>query len=386
MWYLSETAINYPRSGIRVMFDLAAQHSDAINLCVGEPNFDTPNHIIESAKKALDMGMTHYTSNSGIFELRQAIADKYTYEFNENYCPENVIVTVGGMEALFLSLSAIINPGDEIIVPDPAYPNYLGQIKMLGGKVVNVPLYEEHGFKLQPEDLEKAITPKTKALVINSPSNPIGCILEKEDLEALAKVVEKHNMMVISDEVYEKIMFDNHVHYSMAQVPEVRDKVIIINSLSKTYAMTGWRLGYVVANKELISNMPKLQEGLVSCAPTFIQEAAIEAITGPQESLQEMIKHYKRRRDLFINGLNEIPGFKCIKTAGSFYAFPNIKAFGKTSKEFAYEILREAGVVGVPGSAFGEMGEGYLRFSFANSDEKLKEAVERIARYIKSKY
>lgn len=386
MKYISNVTKNYPRSGIRVMFDLAAQYKDAINLCVGEPNFETPGHIVERAKKALDDGLTHYNPNAGLIELRQIIADKYKREFKDDYTAENVMIAVGGMEALLLTLIAILNPGDEVIVPDPAYPNYLGQIATLGGKAVRVPLYEENGFKLQAEDLEKAITPKTKAVILNSPSNPLGVMLEKEDLEALAKVVKKNNLVVISDEVYEKIIYDGKIHFSMAQIPEVRDQVVIINSLSKTYAMTGWRLGFIVANKELISHMPKLQEGVVSCIPPFIQKAAIEAIGGPQDALEEMVKHYKRRRDIIVDGLNEIPGFKCMKTAGSFYAFANIKSFKKTSQEFAEEILKEAGVVGVPGSAFGEMGEGYLRFSFANSDENLKEAVRRIAEHVKKKY
>lgn len=384
MTCLSKIASNYPASGIRYMFDLAAQYDDLINLGVGEPNFETPKNIKKIAKKAIDEGFTHYVANAGILELRQTIADKYKRELGLEYTAENVMVTVGAMEAILLTLVTIINPGDEVIVTNPCYPNYLGQIMMVGGKVVSVPLYEENEFKLQAEDLKKAITPKTKAIFLNSPNNPVGAVLDKEDIEALEEVIQKHNLIVISDEVYEKILFDGHIHFSMSQIPEVKDKVVIINSFSKTYAMTGWRIGYaVVGDKDIISRMPKLQEGFTSCVSSFIQKAAVEAINGPQDAMEQMISDYARRRDILIDGLNKISRIKCMKSPGSFYAFPNIKAFGKTSFDFAVELLKEAGVVGVPGSAFGSMGEGYLRFSFANSDENLKEAINRITEYIK---
>ncbi len=385
MEYISERAKNYPKSGIRVMFDLVSKYPDAINLTVGEPNFETPKHIKQSAVKAIEDNMTKYSANAGLYELRQAIADKYTNEFGEPYSPENVMVTAGAMEAIFLTLMIIINPGDEIIVPDPAYPNYIGAATMSGCKIVRIPLYEEKGFKLQPEDLEKAITPRTKALILNYPNNPLGAILEKENVEKLAEIVKKHNIIVISDEVYEKIIYDGNEHFSMAQIPDVKKQVLIVNGVSKTYAMTGWRIGYVVGDEEIISNMPKLQESIVSCLPVFIQKAALDAINGSQEAVNEMVKDYYRRRDILVDGLNGIPGFKCMKSGGSFYAFANIKSFGKTSQEFAEEILREAKVAGVPGSAFGEMGEGYMRFSFANSDENLKEAIRRIKEYVEKK-
>ena len=387
MTYLSKTATNYPASGIRYMFDLAAQYDNLINLGVGEPNFKTPQHIKEAGKKAIDEDYTHYVSNAGIVELRQSIVDKYKRELGLEYTAENVMVSVGAMEAIILTLVTIINPGDEVIVTNPCYPNYLGQIMIVGGKVVSVPIYEENEFKLQPEDLEKAITPKTKAIFLNSPNNPVGAVLDKEDIEALAEVVQKHNLIIISDEVYEKILFDGHTHFSMSQIPQVKDKVVIINSFSKTYAMTGWRIGYaVVGDKDIISRMPKLQEGLTSCVASFIQMAAIEAINGPQDAVARMVADYIRCRDILIDGLNAIPGIKCMKSPGSFYAFPNIKAFGKTSFDFAVKLLKEAGVVAVPGSAFGSMGEGYLRFSFANSDENLREAIRRITEYVKKSY
>ncbi|MCC9295606.1 pyridoxal phosphate-dependent aminotransferase [Clostridium sp. WLY-B-L2] len=385
MKHLSELAINYPASGIRKMFDLAEQYDDVIKLTLGEPNFDTPINIKEAAKKAIDDGYTHYCPNAGMDELRRAVADYYK-KYSKEYTFENVIITVGGLEALTLSLFATINSGDEVIVPDPGFPNYVGQVMIAGGKPVPVPIYEENDFKIKPEDIEKAITSKTKAIVLNSPSNPLGSVLDKSDIEAIAKIVEKYDLLVYSDEVYDKIVYDSYKNFSMAEIPEVRNKVIVINSFSKSYAMTGWRLGYIVADKNIISNMPKLQEGMVSCVPTFIQKAGIEALNGSQIAVKKMIEDYARRRDILIDGLNNIPGITCKKSPGSFYAFPNIKSFGKTSQEFAEELVRGAKVVVVPGSAFGEMGEGYLRLVFANSDKNLQEAVARIDEYIRKTY
>jgi aminotransferase len=369
------------------MFDLAAQYNDLINLSVGEPNFETPTHIKAAAKKAIDEGFTHYETNTGALALRQAIADKYQRELGIKYTAENVMISIGGMEAIILTLFTIINPGDEVIVTNPCYPNYLGQIMIAGGKVVSIPIYEENEFKLRPNDLKKVITPRTKAVFLNSPNNPVGTVLDKEDIEKIAEVVQKYNLMVISDEVYEKILFDGCSCFSMSQIPKVKDKVVIINSFSKTYAMAGWRIGYVVAgDKKIISQMPKLQEGFTSCVASFIQKAAVEAINGSQEAVKKMVADYARRRDILIDGLNAITGIKCLKPKGSFYAFPNIKSFARTSSDFAEELLRRAGVVCVPGSAFGSMGEGYLRLSFANSDENLLEAVRRIAEYAKKNY
>ncbi|MCQ1528733.1 pyridoxal phosphate-dependent aminotransferase [Lutispora saccharofermentans] len=385
MNYLSQIAMRYPASGIRKMFDLAEQYDDVIKLTVGEPNFDTPANIKEAAKKAIDEGFTHYAPNAGLKELREAIANRYS-KYSKDYTYENVMVTVGGMEAISLCLLATVNPGDEVIVPDPCFPNYFGQIMIFGAKPVSVPVYEENDFNIKAEDIEKAITPKTKAILLNSPSNPLGSVISKEEIVKIAKIAEKYDLLVYSDEVYDQIIFDNIKYFSMAQIPEVRDRVLIINSFSKSHAMTGWRVGYVVGSKNIISNMPKLQEGIVSCIPTFTQKAAIEALSGPQDSVRQMVKDYARRRDIVIDGLNNIPGISCKKSPGSFYAFPNIKSFGKSSQEFAEELVREAGVVAVPGSAFGSMGEGYLRIVFANSDENLKEAVRRIGEHVRKKY
>ncbi|WMJ77544.1 MULTISPECIES: pyridoxal phosphate-dependent aminotransferase [unclassified Sedimentibacter] len=385
MNYLSDITRNYPASGIRKMFDLAEQYDDVIKLTVGEPNFDTPLNIKNAAKKAIDEGYVHYCHNSGLQDLREAIANKYN-QYSNNYSYENVMITVGGMEAILLCLLSTVNRGDEIIVPNPCYPNYIGQIMLCGAKAVGVPVYEENDFNIKSEDIEKAITSKTKAILLNSPSNPLGSVLKKEEIIKIAEIAEKYDLLIFSDEVYDKIIFDNLEYFSLAQISEIKERVLIINSFSKSYAMTGWRLGYIVGSKEIISNMPRLQEGVVSCVPTFIQKAAIEAITGSQDSVNSMLADYTRRRDIIVNGLNNIPGISCKKPKGSFYVFPNIKQFGKSSEEFAEELIRHAKVVVVPGSAFGSMGEGYLRVVFANSDENLKEALRRISEYIKRRY
>lgn len=385
MNYLSNIAKNYPASGIRKMFDLAQKYDNVIKLTVGEPNFDTPLNIKEAAKKAIDEGYTHYAPNAGLPELREAIAKEYT-KYSEDCTLNNVMITVGGMEAITLSLIATVNPGDEVIIPDPGFSNYVGQVMLAGAVPVAVPVYEENEFNVKAEDIEKLITPKTRAILLNSPSNPLGAVISKEEILKIAKIVKKYNLIVYSDEVYDKLIFDGVEYFSMAQVPEVKDQVLVINSFSKAYAMTGWRIGYVVGNKDIIAVMPKLQEGVVSCVSTFTQRAAFEAYTGNQEAIEQMHTDYLRRRDILIDGLNNIPGITCKKSPGSFYAFANIKALGVSSAQFAEDLVKKAGVVVVPGSAFGTMGEGYFRTVFANSDENLKEAVKRIDAYVRKTY
>lgn len=382
---LSELAQNYPASGIRKMFDLARQYPDAIDLTCGDPNFDTPLNVREAAKKALDEGYTHYAPNAGLPELREAIAKKYSTIW-KGCSPHQVIVTVGALEGLTLALLAILDKGDEVLVPDPSFANYIGQIMIAGGRAVKVPVYEENGYQMQAGDLEKAITPKTKAVILNSPSNPLGSILTREEVYAIADVIKKHDLFLLSDEPYDTIVFDEGAFTSFGEVEEIHDQLFLLNSFSKAYAMTGWRVGYMIFNPAYEEVLAHMQEGIVSCVSTFIQKAAVEALTGPQQAQADMTANYLRRRDLLTDGLNAIPGFICKPAAGSFYAFVNIKAFGKTSQEFAEELVREAHVVTVPGSAFGEMGEGYLRLVFANSDENLKEAVKRIQEFVHKKY
>ena len=380
----SKLARNYPASGIRKMFNLAAQHPEAIKLTVGEPNFDTPTYIKEAANQAIDAGQTHYSPNAGIPALREAVAAHYK-KYWDGYTAENVIVSVGALEGLTLCMMTLLDPGDEVLVPDPCFPNYFGQAQIVGATAVPVPTYEENDYRIQAADIEKAITPNTKALILNSPCNPTGAVLTKADVVAIAEVVKRHNLWVFSDEPYDSIIYDGHEAFSMAQLPGMQDNVIVLNSFSKSYAMTGWRIGYLLAPAGYTTKMAQIQEGVVSCVSTFSQVAAVEALKST-ECVKQMVKDYTRRRDILIDGINAIPGFHCKKSAGSFYAFANIKAFGKTSQEFAEELLSGAKVVVVPGSAFGAMGEGYLRLVFANSEENLKEAVRRIGEYVARAY
>nr|WP_326164543.1 pyridoxal phosphate-dependent aminotransferase [uncultured Oscillibacter sp.] len=382
---ISHRAGHYPPSGIRKMFDLAAHYPDAIKLTVGEPDFDTPAYIKEAAKRSLDAGRTHYAPNSGIDELRQAVADRYR-KIWDGYTKDHVIITVGAMEGLMLAMMLLLDEGDELLVPDPCFPNYYGQAAMAGARAVPVPTYEEHGYRLQAADVEAAVGPRTKALLLNSPCNPTGAVLTKEDVLAIAEVAEAHGLWVLTDEPYDSIVYDGAEPFSIAEVPEVRDQVLVFNSFSKSYAMTGWRVGYLLAPEPgHIKKLAQFQEGVASCVATFIQDAAVEALKRT-DCVDSMVADYSRRRDILVDGLNAIPGITCRKSAGSFYAFANIKAFGKTSQAFAEELVEKAGVVVVPGSAFGEMGEGYLRLVFANSDENLREAVRRIGDYVAKAY
>jgi len=382
--YISSLARNYPTSGIRAMFDLASGYPEAINLCNGEPDFDTPKHICDRAIEAINAGMTKYGTEPGLPAMRDAVAKKYSDEMGLQYDIDNVMVTIGGVEGILLCLMTIINSGDEVIIPDPTYTCYVGQTLTLGGVPVRVPLYEENKFRLQPEDLEKAITSKTKVLILSYPSNPLGAVLAREDGEKLAAIIKKHNLIVISDEVYEKIIFDGRKHFSMAEIPSIREQVLVVNSLSKTYAMTGWRLGYVVGlNKEIMRHMFKMQQAVASCLPVFIMQAGAEAIQGPQDCVDMMREEYQKRRDLLVYGLNEIPGMRCFKTEGSFCTFINIEDFGVSSWEFSKDLLINAGVMTVAGSAFGSMGEGYLRVCFANSQNNIYKALESLYRHLK---
>lgn len=380
---VSDLAKNYPESGIRKMFIMAADYTDVVNLCNGEPNFDTPDFIIESAVKALRAKRTRYAYEGGLSALREAVAAKYIKQFGRSFSPEDVMVSGGGVEGIMMSLMAVINPGDEVIIPDPAYVCYEGQVQMLGGKVVRVPLREEYNFRLQPDDLEAAITDKTKVVILNYPSNPVGAVLDPSDARKIADVILRHNIIVISDEVYEKIVFDGRIHYSLAQVPGMEERVLVVNSFSKTYAMTGWRLGYIISsNKQIMSKISKMQQPLIACLPEFIMQAGADALNGPQDAVEEMVGHYARRRNLMVNALNEVPGFKVFKTEGSFCVFINVKAYPVSSEKLSELLLSEARVLTVPGSAFGANGEGYLRLCFANSDENIIEGTARIKKYL----
>lgn len=382
---ISNRAMEGPASGIRVMFELASKYENVINLGIGEPDFQTPKNIVESCKDALDEGHTKYTSNAGDLELRVELAKKLE---RDNKLPtdptKNLIVTTGAGEAITLALFTLIDPGDEVLVGDPFWPNYAGQISLANGKLVPVPTYEEDGFCITPENIEKMLTPKSKALILNSPGNPTGSMLNEEQLREIADLALKHNLYIISDETYEKIIYDVPDYKSIGSMPDISDMVITIQSFSKTYSMTGWRVGYAHGHEEIIKYMVKLQENISSCVSSFSQKAAIEGLKGDQHSVEQMVSEYKRRRDLVVARLNNMNGVHCFNPKGAFYVFPNIKSFGKTSEEIAIDILNTTQVITTPGSAFGEQGEGFLRLTFAQSIENLEEALDRLESYFKA--
>lgn len=380
---ISELAKHYPASGIRKMFDLAAGYDDVIALTLGEPNFETPAYIKEAAKKALDDNFTHYAPNAGLPVLRQAVADRYQ-SYWDGYKADNVVVTVGALEGLTLCLLALLNRDDEILVPDPCFANYYGQAMIAGAKAVPVPAHEENGFNMTAADVEKCITPKTKAIILNSPCNPTGAVMSKEDVLAIAEVVKKHDLWVFSDEPYDAIVYDGVEAFSMAQVDDVRDHVIVLNSFSKTYAMTGWRLGYVAGPADLIEAIGKINENSCSCVNTAVQWAGIEALSGEQTQpyLDMMVASFQERRDVVYRMINEIPGLSCVKPQGAFYAFVNIAGTGMKAADFATKLLRNYHVGLVPGTGFGPDCENYVRISYATSMENICEGIRRIGRFV----
>jgi len=374
---ISQRAKGVPRSGIREMFDMAPKYKNMISLGIGEPGFQTPKHIVEAGAKALYEGHTKYTPNAGISDLRKAIAERASLD-GLRVDQQNVIVTAGAGEAVLLALMATVDPGDEVLLPDPCWPNYFGQVALSGARMNFVRTYERDHFHLKAEAIEKTISDHTRVVIIDSPSNPTGAVLNKQELEDIAKVILDRDLVVISDETYSNILFDGRKHTSIASLPDMADHTIVINSFSKTYAMTGWRVGYAIGPSDVISQMAKLQESVSSCVNAAAQQACLAALKGPQDCVEEMVEGYRERRDLLLSGLAELPGIECLMPEGSFYAFPNITKFGLSSKDFALMLLEKAQVVVVPGSAFGEGGEGYLRVSFCGSIEGIKEALSRL--------
>lgn len=375
----SERSLLIRPSGIRQLFDLAQKMKNVINLGIGEPDFETPAHVKEAAKRALDEGYTHYTPNAGFADLREAISDKVVRDNGLKYGPDEVIVTDGGCTGtILLSMLALVNPGDEVIISDPYFVVYEAAVRMVGATPVFVPLSEENDFRMLPEAVEGAVTPKTKLIMVNSPCNPTGGVLLRKDLEGIADVAKRHDLYVISDEVYEKMIYDGVGHCSVAGFRGMRDRVVTVNAFSKTYAMTGWRIGYAVADREIIDQMVKLQQFTMVHAPAISQRAALAALTGPQDFVSDMVRTLDERRRFLAKRLNEVTGCRCSMPRGAFYVYPNIKAMGKTSAEFAAVLLKECGIAALPGSAFGSNGEGYMRFSYTQPMDKLREACERI--------
>jgi aminotransferase len=366
-------------SGIRKLFDIAQQMDDVISLGIGEPDFDTPTHIKAAAIKAINEGYTHYTPNAGFLDLRAALAQKVAEHNNVQYELDEVIVTNGGCTgALLLAMLALVNPGDEVIISDPGFVVYDAAVRIAGAIPVPTVVREESNFRMLPEIVENNITSKTQALILNSPSNPTGSVQLHKDLKDLANLAQQHDFYVIADEVYEKMVYDGTKHYSIAAFPGMRARTVTVNSLSKTYAMTGWRIGYATADRPIIDQMIQLQQFTMVHAPAISQRAALAALMGPQDFVDHMIQRFDKRRQFLVKRLNELPPFRCQTPKGAFYVFPNIQDSPYSSTEFAQYLLKTCNVACVPGSAFGTHGEGYLRLSYAQPLTLLNHACERI--------
>lgn len=362
---------------------LKSRGVDVISLGAGEPDFDTPQHIKKALYDAVEEGFIYYTPSKGIIELRRAISEKLKRENSLSYDPKKeILVTPGAKQALYEAILAITNPGDEILIPSPFWVSYEPMVQLADGKPVFVPTYEEEGFRLAPEDVAKEITNKTRGIIINSPNNPTGAVFRMEDLREIAELCAAYDLIVISDEIYEKIIYDQE-HISIASLPGMRDRTITVNGFSKAYSMTGWRLGYAAAPEELINAMERVQEHSVSCATSFVQKAGVAALEGPQDEVERMVKEFKRRRDVLIKRLNELEDVYCVKPEGAFYAFANFSAYGEDSFRLAEELLEKAGVAVIPGEAFGEEGKGYLRLSYATSMENIEKGLDRIEKALR---
>lgn len=378
---LNDTVREIPPSGIRKFFDLANQMEGVISLGVGEPDFDTPWKIREAAIYSIEQGKTFYTANQGLVELRKEICRYQKRRFGLDYCyDKECIVTVGGSEAIDLAFRAIINPGDEVILLQPSYVAYTPGVALAGGKVVNIELKEDNEFKLTPELLEAAITPKTKAILLNYPSNPTGGFMTREDYEKIVSIIKKHEIIVITDEIYAELSYEQKF-CSIAAFYEIKDQVILVSGYSKAYAMTGWRLGYVLANEVLTKAMNKIHQYVIMSAPTGAQYGAIEAMRHCDNEIEEMRKAYMLRRNYIVKAFNDL-GLHTFTPQGAFYVFPCIKSTGMTSDQFCEELLKDQLVACVPGTAFGEAGEGFIRVSYAYSIEQIKEATSRIKKFL----
>lgn len=378
---LSTTVQSIAPSGIRKFFDIAAQMKDVISLGVGEPDFVTPWNIRESCVYGLERGYTSYTANRGTPELREEIANHYKRRYNLDYNPDtDVLVTVGVSEAMDLAVRAVINPGDEVLIPEPCYVSYQACVTLAGGTPVPVPAKIENEFRITPEELEPFITPKTKVLLIGYPNNPTGAIMERADLLKIAGFAEKHDLIVISDEIYGDLTY-NGVHECFAALPNMRDRTILLNGFSKAYAMTGWRIGYALSNSDFIGAMTKIHQYTMLCAPITAQIAAVEALRHGEKYMKKMVAEYDRRRNLIYDGFKRM-GLDCFEPRGAFYIFPNIEVSGLTSEEFAERLIVTEHVALVPGTAFGASGTGHVRCSYATSIEKISEALNRIEHFL----
>ena len=378
---LSERIVTIEPSGIRKFFDIVSEMKDAISLGVGEPDFDTPWHIRDEGIYSLEKGRTFYTSNAGLKELKVEIANYLKRKVQVEYDPQHeIMVTVGGSEAIDIAMRAMLDPGDEVLIPQPSYVSYVPCAILANGVPVPIELKVENEFRLTAEQLEEAITPKTKLLVLPFPNNPTGAIMEKKDLEAIAEVIKKHDIFVLSDEIYSELTYGSE-HVSIASLPGMRERTVLINGFSKAYAMTGWRLGYACAPRVILDQMLKIHQFAIMCAPTTSQYAAVEALRNGDEDVKTMRAEYDARRRYLLNRFQEM-GLDCFEPYGAFYMFPSIQKFGMTSDEFATRLLKEEKVAVVPGTAFGNSGEVFLRVSYAYSIKDLKVALGRIENFI----
>ncbi len=381
--YLSDRVAQLKPSGIRKFFDIAATMKEVISLGIGEPDFDSPRPIVEAGIRSLQQNETHYTANRGILPLRTAISEHLQKLYGVSYDPqEEIVATVGGSEALLLAISALLNPGDEVLLPTPCFVSYQGVILMAGGVSVEVPSRMENNFVPDPKELEAAITPKTKAILINFPSNPTGAVAERETLLEIAKLAEKHDLIVISDEIYDRLVYGGE-HVCFPSLPGMRERTILIGGFSKDYAMTGWRIGFICAPEAILDGIARIHQYVIMSAPTMSQYAALEGLTSCESYVQDMVKEYDRRRKLVVESFNYI-GLPTFEPRGAFYAFPKVSVTGMNDEEFAERLLTEKEVAVVPGSAFGPGGEGFVRCSYATAYDQLEEALDRIHQFVKS--
>ncbi|MCI8660722.1 MAG: aminotransferase class I/II-fold pyridoxal phosphate-dependent enzyme [Lachnospiraceae bacterium] len=379
---LSEKIVTIPPSGIRKFFDLVSEMKDAISLGVGEPDFDTPWHIREEGIYSLEKGKTFYTANAGLRDLRVEIHNYLERRCNLSYNPDKeILVTVGGSEAIDIAMRAMLDPGDEVLVPQPSFVSYMPCAVLAGGVAVPIELEEKDEFRLTPEKLLEKITPKTKILVMPFPNNPTGAVMRREHMVEIAKLVEKYDLFVLSDEIYGELTYGDEEHVSFASMPGMKERTVLINGFSKAFAMTGWRLGYACGPEVILKQMLKIHQFAIMCAPTTSQYAAIDAMKNSDDDVRHMRESYDQRRRYLLHAFEEMR-LECFEPLGAFYAFPSVKRFGMTSDEFASRLLQEEKVAVVPGTAFGDSGEGYLRVSYAYSLKSLKEALGRIQRFV----
>lgn len=378
----SERVLSVEESGIRAIFNLVVRSKGIINLSIGEPDLDTPVFIRDAAKKALDEGYTHYAPTKGYPDLLEAVAQKLKKENRVDVDPEReVMVTLGGTQAIYLALTALLREGDEVIIPSPAFVQYFAATKLAGGVPVEVSLSED--YSIDPDNIRRAITKRTKLIILNSPSNPTGAVSDAEKIKEAASIAVENGLMVISDEVYEKFVYEGE-HFSPASIPEFKEHVVTVNSLSKAYAMTGWRIGYVAAPPEVIEQMAKVQMYSSACIPSFVQKAAVEALKSEQGFFEGVLREYRRRRDALCSILSESPYLSFKKPRGAFYLFPRLKGVNVRSKDLVMRMIQEIGVAVVPGSAFGQLGEGCIRISYAASIDKVEEGAKRITNFLNS--